>query len=125
MSDLYKRIAELCELGKITITTMCKESGANRASLSDLKMGRKQNLSAGTLSKIANYFGVTVDYLIGEEKETAPTPKDEREINDEDLKAAFWGGEKDLSSEELDALWEDVREYARYKAEQRRKKKHE
>jgi transcriptional regulator with XRE-family HTH domain len=65
MSDLYSRIEKLCAIDKITITTMCKESGASRASLSDLKMGRKQKLSAGTLDKIANYFDTTVDYLLG------------------------------------------------------------
>ena len=50
MSDLYNRIEILCKEKKISITTMCKESGASRASLSDLKVGRKQSLSADTLS---------------------------------------------------------------------------
>ena len=64
MSELYKRIEDLCKIHNQTITTMCKESGASRASLSDLKMGRNQKLSAETLSKIAKYFGVTIDYLL-------------------------------------------------------------
>lgn len=65
MSNLYNRIETLCRNNKITITTMCKESGASRASLSDLKVGRKQNLSTETLDKIADYFNTTVDYLMG------------------------------------------------------------
>ena len=69
MSDLYKRIEDLCNENNVTITTMCKESGASRASLSDLKVGRKQSLSAETLSKIAAHFGVSVDYLLGKEKD--------------------------------------------------------
>ena len=69
MSELYKRIEELCVERKINITTMCKESGASRASLTDLKMGRKQSLSAKTLSKISNYFGVSVDCLLGRPKQ--------------------------------------------------------
>ena len=64
MSNLYERIEELCKLKGQSITTMCKESGASRASLSDLKMGRNQKLSAGTLSKIAQYFDVSIDYLL-------------------------------------------------------------
>lgn len=67
MSDLYNRIEELCKENNESITTMCKESGASRASLSDLKVGRKQGLSAETLSKIAVHFGVSVDYLLGKE----------------------------------------------------------
>lgn len=69
MSDLYNRIEELCKEKNESITTMCKESGASRASLSDLKVGRKQSLSAETLSKIAAHFDVSVDYLLGKEKE--------------------------------------------------------
>ena len=67
MSDLYERIDRLCKDRNINITVMCKESGASRGSLSDLKFGRKQNLSVETLSKIASYFDVTVDYLTGKE----------------------------------------------------------
>lgn len=72
MSDLYKKIEGLCERRCINVTQMCKESGASRASITDLKMGRKQALSSKTLSKIAAYFNVSVDYLIGnEQKEKA------------------------------------------------------
>lgn len=67
MSDLYERIDRLCKDRNINITVMCKESGASRGSLSDLKFGRKQNLSVDTLRKIASYFDVTVDYLTGKE----------------------------------------------------------
>jgi len=74
MSDLYKRIETLCDDANVNITTMCKEAEVSRASLTDLKMGRKQSLSADTLSKIASYFGVSVDYLLGNEpKGKAPS----------------------------------------------------
>ncbi len=65
MSILYNRIEALCGRKSITITQMCKDAGVSRASLTDLKMNRKQSLSSTTLSKIALYFGVSVDYLLG------------------------------------------------------------
>lgn len=65
MNELYKRIEDLCKTNKITITDMCRASGAPRGSLSDLKMGRTNGLNANTLSKIADYFGVSVDQLLG------------------------------------------------------------
>ena len=77
MSDLYNRIEQLCKEKNESITTMCKESGASRASLSDLKVGRKQSLSAETLSKIATHFGVSVDYLLGNEKDKPLINEDE------------------------------------------------
>ena len=83
MSNLYNRIEELCRANNETITTMCKNSGACRASLSDLKVGRKQNLSAETLSKIATHFSVTVDYLLGkEEQNEKPLVNGDQELTD-------------------------------------------
>lgn len=72
MSKLFLRIEELCKERGITITELCRESGASRGSLSDLKQGRKQSLSAETLSKISTYFGVSVDYLLGNEPKEKP-----------------------------------------------------
>jgi transcriptional regulator with XRE-family HTH domain len=84
MSDLYKRIEELCKRNNTNITAMCKESGASRASLTDLKVGRNKRLSSDTLSKIANYFGVSVDYLLGnEQKENAP---DELSLTEDEIR---------------------------------------
>lgn len=76
MSDLYRRIEDLCQERGTNITAMCKESGAPRGSLSDLKMGRTNRLNTTTLSKISEYFGVTVDFLIG--KEDAKKPADQK-----------------------------------------------
>lgn len=79
MSNLYSAIEGLCLQSGISITQLCKESGANRASLTDLKKGRKQSLSAETLLKIASYFNVSVDYLLGntDKKEKAPALAEE------------------------------------------------
>ena len=72
MSDLYSRIEALCEIKGVNITQMCKESGVSRASMTDLKVGRNQGLSPRTLSKVAAYFEVSVDFLLGnEQKEKA------------------------------------------------------
>lgn len=129
MSDLYKRIEALCKIYKISITTMCKESGASRASLSDLKMGRNQKLSAVTLDRIADYFDTTVDYLLGrttdpensdrfgleiealdtsmEEfhlNEKAPTDSGERKDVLDEVDIAFYGDYKELSEDDKETL---------------------
>lgn len=90
MSKLFLRIEELCKERGITITELCRESGASRGSLSDLKQGRKQSLSTETLSKIATYFEVSVDYLLGSEPKEKPatdsdglTEADRRDIAEE------------------------------------------
>lgn len=109
MEDLYKRIEILCNNRGVTITAMCKESGASRASLTDLKKGRKQGLSAETLSKIATYFEVSIDYLLtGEETKKAPTPEGERTVSDDDIKFALFGGDGEIT----DAMFDEVKRFA-------------
>lgn len=72
MGNLYARIETMCHNKGVSITDMCRESGASRGSLSDLKMGRISSLTAGTLSKLSAYFGVSIDVLIGND-ELQPT----------------------------------------------------
>lgn len=93
MSDLYERIAQLCEKRGINITILCKESGASRGSLTDLKVGRKQSLSTATLSKIASYFDVSTDYLLGNEEKRAP------EIGHDDFSYALYNEAQELTEE--------------------------
>jgi transcriptional regulator with XRE-family HTH domain len=73
MANLYENIEKLCKQRGVNVTTMCKESGASRGSLTDLKNGRKQSLKYETLDKIAFYFGTSVDALVsGDQKENPP-----------------------------------------------------
>jgi len=108
MSKLYDRIQTLCEERGVSITTVCRQSGASRASLSDLKMGRKHSLSAETLSKLAGWFHVSVDYLLG--KEDAPSGDRERSVSEEDIKFALFGGDGEITDE----MYREVMNFAAF-----------
>lgn len=71
MSELYNRIEALCKKAGLTVTEMCRQAGVSRGNLTDLKMGRQSGLSAKNLDKIASFFGVSVSYLLGTEKDKA------------------------------------------------------
>ena len=73
MGTLYNRIQYLCEQKGIKGGRLCTDTGISKGLLTDLKMGRRTGVSAVTAQKIADYFGVTVGYLLGEETEKAPT----------------------------------------------------
>lgn len=64
MNNMYNVIAKLCHERGVNITQMCRDANVPRGSLTDLKKGRATALSTKTLSKIAEYFDVSVDYLI-------------------------------------------------------------
>ena len=103
MSDLYSILASLCESRGITAYKMCKDVGIQPSIMTDLKMGRRNSMKIETANKIANYFGVTTDYLLtGEEK--APTDDGERKISEEDVKLALFGGDGEVT----DAMWDEA-----------------
>ena len=72
MSELYERIMLHCRMKGITGGKMCSDLHLSRSLLTDLKMGRKQSISAVTASKIANYFGTTSGYLLGDDSREDP-----------------------------------------------------
>lgn len=85
MANLYENIEKLCKQRGVNVTTMCKESGASRGSLTDLKNGRKQTLKYETLDKIASYFGTSVDTLVSGEQKENPRQQPQSEV-DADIK---------------------------------------
>lgn len=88
MSNLYENIKELCDEKGVKPGKMCTEASISKGLITDLKTGRKKTVRADTAQKIADYFGVTVDRVLGAEK--APAPKeDERPYIDMDT-ARIW-----------------------------------
>lgn len=110
MSVLYDRIHSLCDLKGVKDGTMCREANVPRSTFQELKMGRTENLSLKTLQKIADYFGVSVSELTGEEQKEKPAP------GGSELDAAFSAVLDQLTAEEL----AEVLEYAKFKVASRK-----
>ena len=68
---LYERIVLLCSKNGVKPTVACTEAGISRNAVTELKSGRANSMSGNNLNKLADYFGVTVDYLVG----NTPAPK--------------------------------------------------
>lgn len=78
----YDVISELCKNRNLAITALERELGFGRGSIGKLRTG---NTTLERLQKIADYFGVTVNYLTTgteptESDSTELTKKDERDI---------------------------------------------
>lgn len=86
---MYKIFEELLKNRGITAYQVSKATGISTGSLSDWKNGRSSP-KADKLQKIADYFGVSVDYLLGKTyTKKEPTVKtDDDELNEylEELK---------------------------------------
>lgn len=75
MCTIYNNIKSLCDERGVKPGRMCVELGMSKSILTGLKNGTKKNIQTDTAQKIADYFGVTVDRVLGAEKEAA-APKD-------------------------------------------------
>lgn len=73
MGIMYERILAMCNQKGIKPGRLCAETGLSRSFMSELKSGRTKELSAKNAQIVADYFGVTVGYLLGEE-ETKKSP---------------------------------------------------
>ena len=107
--------------------SLCEKKGVS-CHKADLDIGlsnatptiwKKRNITpkGDTLAKIADYFDVSIDYLLGSEAEKTPTENGEREISKDDLKFALWGDSSEIDDADLD----DVLRYAAFIKERKQK----
>lgn len=118
---MYEIFEQLLQKYGVTSYKVAKEAGVTQTALSNWKTGRSTP-TAKTLQKIADYFGVTVDYLMTgkDEKPSEPqlTPRDKRDIakdlesimqklSDKENGPASYDGQ-DLSPESMDLFKEEL-----------------
>lgn len=73
----YDVFCKLCEDNNVKPTNVALEIGVSRATATKWKKGSIPN--SDTLFKIADYFGVSVDYLLGNEAKKSPDQMSEDE----------------------------------------------
>lgn len=82
---MYSIFEQLLQKYNITPYKVAKEAGVTQTALSNWKSGRSTPTTK-TLQKIADYFGVTIDYLMtgkeDSEKEPQLKPKDKKDIRE-------------------------------------------
>ncbi len=92
---MYEIFSRLLQENGVTAYKVSKETGVSQSSLSDWKLG-KITPKTETLKKIADYFGVSVDYLLtGENGQNADLENGAYYLNDDAAKTAQEIFEKD------------------------------
>jgi transcriptional regulator with XRE-family HTH domain len=77
LSTFYKNYIKLCAEKGVSSSAVAEKIGLSRTSPHGWKKGKMP--SDVNLQKIADYFGVTVEYLNGEEEEATKKPLSENE----------------------------------------------
>ena len=116
----YDVFAGLCEKHGIKPSKAAEECGINKSNVSNWK-NNGYVPRGGALNKIASYFGVSTDYLLGNEQKERPVPakRDEPDITFNDFTYALHNETKELTEENKQKLLE----MARFFKEQQDKEK--
>lgn len=104
----YDLFCALCERKGVSPTRAALEIGLSKSTPTTWKK-KGTTPQAVQLKKIADYFGVTVDYLVGTKENT---PAQSGEISDADIKFALFEG-----APVTDAQYEEVKRFAKFIAE--------
>jgi hypothetical protein len=91
---IYNNIKALCDnhTPRISISKMCVDLGLSKSLGTKLKDNPDKNINGETAQAIANYFGVSVDMVLGiDGQQKKPTPENgsERNYGDSVLMDAF------------------------------------
>lgn len=117
--DIFKK---LCAERGITPTRASVEIGFSKGSVSYWRKKHSEGIDAKpdtyTAQKIADFFGVSVDYLLGRTDDPAesdaengmPATTGQHPISDDEIKFALFGGEGEIT----DAMLDEVRSFATY-----------
>lgn len=111
-------LTELCSQASISAYKLSEKIGLNRSAVAKWKKGATPN--GTTLNKIADYFGVSVDYLLGNgQKEKAPSQNEKKpdDITFDDFTYAMHNESKELTEDDKQILLDMARTL-----KQRRKK---
>lgn len=101
----YDLFCALCERKGVSPTRAALEIGLSKSTPTTWKK-KGTTPQAVQLKKIADYFGVTVDYLVGT-KENNPAQRGE--VSDDDIKFALFG-----DGPVTDAQFEEVKQFVRF-----------
>lgn len=105
---MYDVFADLCQRRGVRPSDVAKATGIGSSTFTDWKKGRVSSLSAKNLRLIAEYFGVSIDYLNTGDRPTSEgyytdpeTARVAQEIlDDPDLRALF-SAARDSKPEDL------------------------
>lgn len=77
MEGICERIEVLLRERGISGSKLSADLGMSRSFMTELRKGRAKGVNAETAARIAEYLGVTTDYLLGKSEQPGPVNGDE------------------------------------------------
>ena len=114
---MKNRIKELRNERKVTQAILAKHLGVAQNTVSNWENGNRL-VDTENLQKIADYFGVTTDYILCCDSAPVSQPTTDRAVSDEDIMFALFDGDKDITPE----MFDEVKQFARFVRERHQNK---
>lgn len=109
----FDRFNLLCKQNKVSMSKVLTELGLARSNITYWQSNPDAMPKKEALEKIAEYFNVSYDYLLGKDLSNTPA------VSDHDLKVALFNGSEDVTDE----MWEEVKNFARFVEEREANKR--
>ena len=101
----FTKYKMLCEEKGIGVSIAAEKMGFARSATTRWRNGSTPDMK--TINTIADFFGVSADYLLGNTEIRNPA---ENKSPEEIAKVALFGGEKEVTDE----MWNEVKDYVEY-----------
>ena len=113
-----KRLKELRAQAGVSQQIVADALGITQQAYANYESGKREP-DNDTLLKLAEFFDVTTDNLLNRPSPETKKAPDESGASDADIMFALWGGD---AVEITDEMFQDVKNYAQYIKEKKRKK---
>lgn len=114
---MKNRIKELRNERKVTQATLAKYLGVAQNTLSYWE-NETYDIDTASLRKVADYFGVTTDYILCRDSKPISQSSTDKAVSEEDIIFALFDGDKEITPE----MYDEVKQFARFIKEKHKKK---
>lgn len=115
----YDRFAYLCKQKGVSPSRAALDAGISKSLVTKWKSNNVKIPSPEVISKLSDYFNLSVSELLGEETKKAPAAAGERSVSDDEIKFALFRGHEEIT----EAMYQEVLSFAEYVARREEEKK--
>ena len=112
------KISILREKKGITMREAARQLGMPYTTYVNYEKGLRE-MNSEVLIQMANFFGVTIDYLIGNSINEKTPAEDGERVTEDDIKFALFGGSGDIT----DDMYNEVKQFAEFVKRREEQKK--